>query len=163
MVDVRRTVLITGCSDGGIGSALAQEFHAQNYHVFATARNISKMTDLAQLPNATLLTLDVLDNAQIMQSAKDVSGKTGGKLDVLINNAGRNHFMPVLDIDIEDAKRIFDTNFWGALSVMQAFSPLVIKTKGSIVNITSISGYVNTPYMGNSHSQTIFDFSFSNK
>ena len=56
--------------------------------------------------------------------------------------------MPVLDINIEEAKRIFDTNFWGALNIIQAFAPLVIKTKGSIVNVTSIAGHVNVPYMG---------------
>lgn len=56
--------------------------------------------------------------------------------------------MPVLDINIEEAKRIFDTNFWGALNMIQAFAPLVIKANGSIVNVTSISGHVNVPYMG---------------
>ena len=56
--------------------------------------------------------------------------------------------MPVLDINIEEAKRIFDTNFWGALNMIHAFAPLVIKAKGSIVNVTSIAGHVNVPYMG---------------
>ena len=80
-VNVRKSVLITGCSDGGIGSALAQEFDAQNFHVFATARSESKMAELAQLPNVTFLTLDVLDTSQITKAVQNVTQKTGGTLE----------------------------------------------------------------------------------
>lgn len=80
-VDMKKSVLITGCRDGGIGSALAQEFHAQNFHVFATARTVSKMADLAQLLNVTFLTLDVLDASQITKAVQNVAQKTGGTLE----------------------------------------------------------------------------------
>ena len=144
----KKTVLITGCSDDGIGSALSLAFHAQGYHVFATARNPSKMSVLSKLPNTTLLTLDVEDSAQITSAVEAVKNETSGTLDILINNAGVNHFSPVLDIDLSEAKHVFDINFWGALTVTQAFAPLVIKAKGSVVNITSIAGHINVPYMG---------------
>ncbi|KAI1850728.1 hypothetical protein JX266_004010 [Neoarthrinium moseri] len=55
-----QTVLITGCSDGGIGSALALIFQQRGFHVFATARDVSKMSKLNCLSNVTLLTLDVV-------------------------------------------------------------------------------------------------------
>ena len=139
----KKTVLITGCSDGGIGSGIALAFHQRGYHVFATARDTSKMFALKDLPRMTLLILDVEDPTHIVNAVKTVESKTGGILDILINNAGRNHFMPVLDINIDKAKRIFDTNFWGSLAVTQAFTPLVIKAEGTIVNIGSISGNVN--------------------
>jgi 1-acylglycerone phosphate reductase len=149
-MSVKKSVLITGCSDGGIGSALAIIFQARGFHVFATARNISKMSALTELPNVTLLSLDITQAAHITSAVEVVERETGGALDILINNAGENHYMPVVDIEIAEAKRIFDTNFWGALTVIQSFAPLVIKAKGSIVSITSIAGHCNVPYMGQS-------------
>jgi NADP-dependent 3-hydroxy acid dehydrogenase YdfG len=58
-----KTVLITGCSVGGIGSALALEFHRRGLHVFATARSLDKLAHLANLDCVTLLQLDVTSQA----------------------------------------------------------------------------------------------------
>ena len=146
--DQEKSVLITGCSDGGIGSALALNFQARGFHVFATARNVSKMSALANLPSVTMLTLDVQNSTHIAAAVAAVQNQAGGKLDILINNSGRNHFAPVLDIDIIEARHIFDVNFWAPLAIIQAFSPLVITARGTIVNVTSISGHMNVPYMG---------------
>jgi len=143
------TVLITGCSDGGIGSALALTFQQRGYHVFATARDITKMSQLKDLPNVILLHLDVTDPKTI-QAAVDVVSETTGTLDYLVNSAARNHFQPILDENIEVTRKLFDTNVWGPLSVTQAFSPLVVKAKGSFVFIASIAGYATTPWMGTS-------------
>jgi 1-acylglycerone phosphate reductase len=145
---LKKTVLIIGCSDGGIRSGITFTFHERGYHVFATARDILKMFTLKGLLSLTLLILDVEEPTHVFNAIKSVESKTRGTLDILINNAGRNHFMPVLDININKAKRIFDTNFWGALAMTQAFAPLVIKAKGTIVNIGSISSHVNVPHMG---------------
>ncbi|KAF2661158.1 putative hydroxybutyrate dehydrogenase [Lophiostoma macrostomum CBS 122681] len=142
------TVLITGCSDGGIGSALAIIFQERGFHVFATARDITKMSNLKDLPNITLLALDVTNGDTIKTAAASVAEKTGGTLDYLVNNAGHNHFMPILDENIEVTKELFDINVWGPLAVTQAFSPLIIQAKGSFVFVTSIAGYGNTPWMG---------------
>lgn len=141
-----KSVLITGCSDGGIGSALALAFEQRGLHVFATARNIAKMSEL-QGRNITLLTLDTTVPEQIKE-AVDAVKKATGTLDYLVNNAARNHFRPILDENIEETKNLFNTNVWGPLAVTQAFSPLIIKAKGSFVFITSIAGYGNTPWMG---------------
>jgi 1-acylglycerone phosphate reductase len=143
-----KSVLITGCSEGGIGHALAVCFQSRDFKVFASARDVSKIGSLATLPNVIPVKLDV-SSAQQITAAKDLIAKeTNGSLNYLINNAGRNHFMPVLDEDIEECKRIYETNVWGPLAVTQAFAPLVIKAKGHITNITSISGHVNVPWMG---------------
>jgi len=141
------TVLITGCSDGGLGSALALAFHAKGYHIFASTRNPSKMTALSSLPNTTLLRLDVTSDPDVAAAVEAVKRHSGNKLDILINNAGRNYFMPVLDIDIDAAKKIYETNLWGPLRLMKAFAPLLIQSQGMLVNVTSISGYVNVPWM----------------
>jgi 1-acylglycerone phosphate reductase len=144
----QETVLVTGCSDGGIGSALAMTFQSRGFHVFATARDPTKMTDLKDLPNVTRLTLDVTKPADITAAADAVLRRTGGTLNYLVNNAARTHVMPVLDENIEKAKSVFDTNVWGTIAITQAFAPFVIKAKGSIVFIASIQGYVNAPFKG---------------
>lgn len=144
----RETVLITGCSDGGIGSALALVLQQRGLHVFATARDVSKMSNLDGLPNVTMLTLDVVKTDDIKAAAELVTKQTGGTLNYLVNNAGRNHFMPILDDDLDAVRNLFEINFYGPLAITQAFAPLLIKSKGMAVYITSISGYINVPFMG---------------
>ena len=147
MAPSQKSVLITGCSAGGIGSALAVSFAQRDLHVYATARSPAKMSQLSSYPNITLLTLDVTDSGSIACAVSSVTASTGGTLDYLVNNAGSSYVMPTLDVDMEEAKRMFDVNFWGIVRVTKAFGPLVVKANGSIVNICSISGYINAPWM----------------
>ena len=144
----KSTVFITGCSDGGIGSALAHCFYSLGCRVFASARDVTKMASLKNFPTITLVTLDVTSPSDLKAAVELVTKETGGTLDFLISNAGRNHFMPILDENIENAKEIFEINVWGPMALTKAFAPLVIKAKGSVVYVTSIAGYVNTPWMG---------------
>ncbi|KAK9482080.1 hypothetical protein V1527DRAFT_477521 [Lipomyces starkeyi] len=142
-----KSVLITGCSDGGIGSALAHAFQSRGLHVFATARTLSKMSQLAQLSNVTLITLDVTKISSIASAVEIVKSKTGGTLDYLVNNSGVGYVTPTLDIDIDVAKGLFDVNVWGVLAVTQAFASLVIAANGSIVNISSAGGCLYPPWL----------------
>lgn len=144
------SVLITGCSDGGIGFALAVVFAKHNYNVFATARNTTSMSLLQHSANITLLTLDVLQPAQIQAAVAAVKKETGGTLDILVNNAGATRFMPLLDENIEEAKKLYDVNVWAPLEVTRAFMPLLMESKGLVVFIASLSGYVNIPWQGKS-------------
>jgi 1-acylglycerone phosphate reductase len=146
-IETAKTVLITGCSAGGSGSALAEVFEKRGLHVFATARTLSKMSHLKDLPNITLLELDITSSQSITTALDIVKAQTNGKLDYLVNNAGQSMVMPALDTDIEEAKKIFDVNYWGTIATIQAFAPYIIAAKGTIVNICSISGYVNAPWM----------------
>jgi short-subunit dehydrogenase len=143
-----KTVLITGCSDGGIGSSLATVFQQRGFHVFATARDPSKMRNLEGLPNITFLTLDVVKSDDIKAAVEAVSMHTGGTLDCLVSNAGRNHFMPILDEDLNKTKELFEINFLAPIALTQAFAPLTIKAKGMVTYIVSTSGHLNIPYMG---------------
>lgn len=145
-----KTVLITGCSSGGIGEALAKELQTHGLHVFATARSESKMDSLKKLPNITVLPLDVTSRESIDAAVATVSKATGGKLDYIVNNAGTQCVMPVLDFDMQQAKDMFEVNVWGLLSVTQAFAPLILATKGTIVNMSSCGALVWMPYKGKS-------------
>ena len=82
-----KSVLITGCSKGGIGDAVAQEFHSKGIRVFATARNLAKIEHLKSLGLDTLQ-LDVTSAESIKHAVAEVEAATGGKLDFLVNNAG---------------------------------------------------------------------------
>lgn len=82
-----KTVLITGCSEGGIGDALAQVFHRKGLRVFATARDLSKVEHLKTMGVDTL-PLDVTDAASIKAAVESVNSLTGGTLDILVNNSG---------------------------------------------------------------------------
>jgi NAD(P)-dependent dehydrogenase (short-subunit alcohol dehydrogenase family) len=82
-----KTVLITGCSEGGIGSALAFSFHRHGCRVFATARNLSKVQHLKNA-GIEVLELDVLDEVNCRKAAEWVSERTGGMLNMLVNNSG---------------------------------------------------------------------------
>lgn len=134
-----KTVLITGCSDGGIGAALATSFHEAGLHVYATARNLSKMARLSKMGIETI-ELDVTSTSSIAACVNRVPS-----LDILVNNAAVMLTMTAADTSIPEAKRLFDTNVWGTVEMCQAFLPLLIKSKGMIVNHTSISSVLGVP------------------
>ncbi|MCJ1371078.1 hypothetical protein MMC20_002293 [Loxospora ochrophaea] len=141
MSSPKQTVLISGCSDGGIGAALAVAFHEAGLHVYATARNPSKMKQLASLGIETL-TLDVQSESSIAACISKLSG-----LDILVNNAGAQFLMPVVDVPIPEAKRLFDLNVWSHIAMTQAFLPLLLKSpKGMIVNQTSVGAVTTIPF-----------------
>ncbi|KAF5696823.1 short-chain dehydrogenase [Fusarium globosum] len=98
-----KTVLITGCSAGGLGHALAEEFHKLGYHVIATARDTKKIGPFATKPNVDIFPLDVT----LPESISDLLAKIqaqGIKLDIVVNNAGCASFSPLVHSDINDAK-----------------------------------------------------------
>ncbi len=137
----KRTILITGCSDGGLGAALAVAFHEAGLHVYATARNPARMEQLASLGIETL-TLDVQSESSIAACVSKLSG-----LDILVNNAGATFLMPVVDISVPEAKKTFDLNVWSYIAVAQAFLPLLLKSSnGMIVNQTSVGGCTTIPF-----------------
>ncbi|GAB7342865.1 hypothetical protein MBLNU457_g0988t1 [Dothideomycetes sp. NU457] len=140
-----KIVLITGCSKGSLGDALARAFHAAGHHVIATARNESKMTHLKEVGIETMK-LDVCDQDSINAARDEISKRTDGRLDILLNNAGGMYKSPIADMSIADAKALFDLNVWSFIAMTQTFLPLVVKAKGTIVNHTSISSLVPVPF-----------------
>jgi 1-acylglycerone phosphate reductase len=143
-----KSVLVTGCSAGGIGAAFAASYQKRGYRVFATARTTSKIDPtFASLPNVEILSLDVTSAESIAAAVAEVSARTGGKLDVLVNNSGGGYMAPALDVDIAKAKTMFEVNFWAVLAMVQAFAPLLIEAKGAVVNMSSASGVLYDGYV----------------
>ena len=89
---VQKTVLITGCNEGGIGDALANTFHEKGFRVFTSARNTAKVQHLKEM-SLDIVQLDVTDEMSIKQAVSTVKAATSGFMDFLVNNsgAGRSH------------------------------------------------------------------------
>jgi short-subunit dehydrogenase len=138
----KKTCLVTGCSAGGVGAAFAEAFKNKGYHVFATARSPSKVPQsLHEASNVTVFALDVTSAESIASAVEEVRKHTE-KLDVLINNAGLGLNMPGLDTSIDEAKKLFDLNFFGVLAMMQAFSPMLVAARGCVVNNSSVGALI---------------------
>ncbi|KAJ3498124.1 hypothetical protein NLG97_g1376 [Lecanicillium saksenae] len=144
MSDSQKYVLITGCSPGGIGHAIANEFQKHGYHVIATARRAEVLEELRKT-GMSVVALDVCDKASVQKCKEEVAHITSGKLDILVNNAGVNHTIPATDIDIDDVKKTFDANVFGPMLMCQALIPLLIPARGLIINISSVSSIM--PYL----------------
>lgn len=141
-----KSILITGCSKGGIGDGLAREFKSRGLRVFAAGRDPAKMAHLHDL-GVTVLVLDVTDSASVSLAAETVRGATDGRgLDILVNNAGVNHIMPFADCAMDDIKRVFDANVLGVFAVTQAFLPQLIEARGTVANIGSVNEVFLPPF-----------------
>jgi NAD(P)-dependent dehydrogenase (short-subunit alcohol dehydrogenase family) len=123
-----KTLLVTG-ANRGIGEALVKEALKRGAkRVFAGTRSTIPNTD----PRVTALTLDVTNASQIQRAVDEVAD-----LDVLINNAGIGIFDDLTDLDV--VQKHLDVNLLGTLKVTQAFLPSLIRSKGAIVNILSVT------------------------
>ncbi|KAF8894358.1 oxidoreductase [Gymnopilus junonius] len=145
-----RVVLVTGCSAGGIGHSLCEEFASKGCKVYATARNISKIDDFPEtLPvQVEKLELDVNNEESIKKALAYIEEKEG-RIDVLVNNAGVSAPGPLVEVPIDQVKNVFETNTFAILRMCRAVVPIMSKHKsGTIVNIGSIVGEVPTPWSG---------------
>ncbi|WP_028887400.1 SDR family oxidoreductase [Tenacibaculum ovolyticum] len=137
-----KVILITGASSG-IGKAIATYLQAKNYTVYGTSRNPDKLN----LPFA-MVALDVTDSKTIELAVKEVIGQEG-RIDVLINNAGKGITGSIEDTPTDEMRDNFNTNFFGVIDVAKAVLPQMRKQKsGIIINVTSIAGYMGLPFRG---------------
>lgn len=145
-----KTILVTGTSNG-FGNDIAQTLAAAGHRVFATMRDIDgrHRTAAAELNAKGIETieLDVTDQASVDAAFAALFEKTGGSIDVLINNAGiaaggiQETFTP------EQTRAMFDVNVFGIQHVTNAALPAMHKVKaGLIINIGSILGRVTLPF-----------------
>lgn len=140
--------LITGASSG-LGKAISEAALAKGHQVTATARNPEKLVFSASDTRGQLLTaqLDVTDPASVQQAVA-LALQQFGRIDVLVNNAGYGLFGAVEELDMEEIRRQFDTNFFGVYTVLQAVLPHMRKARsGHVFNVSSIGGFDATAGM----------------
>lgn len=96
--------------------------------------------------NVIAVPCDVTDPDQVAAAATRISGHTGGRLDLLVNNAGYSSREGVIEAaNMAEYRKAFEVNFWGPIQVVQAMMPMLRQTKGRIVNTTSASVYLTIP------------------
>ncbi|HYD95877.1 MAG TPA: SDR family oxidoreductase [Noviherbaspirillum sp.] len=143
---MKKTALITGCSSG-IGRALAEELHRRGYLVYATARRVDALAELAAR-GMRAVPLDVTDMDSVAALAERLR-RDDVKLDMLVNNAGYGTMGALLDVPLPELRRQFETNVFSVISLVQALLPNLLATGNAlIVNISSISGVTATPFAG---------------
>jgi NAD(P)-dependent dehydrogenase (short-subunit alcohol dehydrogenase family) len=144
-----RTVLVTGATSG-IGLVTAQRLHADGYAVVLHGRDEGRgAAALRELGSrAHFIALDLTaENAA--QQVVDFALSRTGRLDVCVNNAGRDHTGALLDVPAEEIRATLETNTLAAILVLQA-SARVMKEHGggSIINVTSRLASIGVPTMG---------------
>jgi short-subunit dehydrogenase len=144
-----KAVLITGCSTG-IGRSTAERLARNGHTVYATARRLDSLSDLAQ-HGCTLLPLDVCDEGS-MRAADEAIEREHGAVGVLINNAGYGSEGPVEEVPMSEVRRQFETNVFGLLRLTQLALPGMRRQGwGKVVNLSSMGGRMTLPGGGIYH------------
>jgi len=135
--------IVTGVSSG-IGRATAELLAQRGFRVFGTVRRTSAIT---AVPGIDLAQLDVRDDHAAAELVEHVLARAG-RIDVLVNNAGYAVAGSAEETSIEQARALFETNFFGILRMMRTvLPPMRARGTGRIVNISSVLGLVPAPYL----------------
>ena len=141
-----RAILITGASSG-IGKRTAEHLAAQGFYVYAGARKQEDLDRLNALENVEAVRLDVTDADDIKAAVTQVE-KGGRGLYGVVNNAGVAMMQPLVEVEEDQLDFLFDVNVYGPYRITRAFAPMLIESKGRVVNMSSISGVLSAPLMG---------------
>ena len=138
----QQTVLVTGATSG-IGLMIANKLHENGFKVFGTGRYPEKHNVPFEL-----LPLDVTSDESIKKCIELLLTKTQA-LDVLINNAGSSLGGAIEETPVEQAQKLFETNFWGVVKITKAILPLMRERgSGKIITIGSYYGLIGAPMVG---------------
>jgi NAD(P)-dependent dehydrogenase (short-subunit alcohol dehydrogenase family) len=139
-------VLITGCSSG-IGLETALAFARRGDTVAASMRNPAGGDELHRRAkdeglDIDVVTLDVTDDESVTSAVRDVETRIG-PIDVLVNNAGVGYSGPIETIDLDRARAVMETNYWGPVRTIRAVLPSMrVRVSGVIINVSSTAGRV---------------------
>jgi len=143
-----KIVIITGASSG-IGKATALRLASQGFHVVASVRQAKDIATWKSVPRVIPLILDVANEESIQAACREISELLHQAKEVhLVNNAGIAVAGAVEGVPIARWREQFEVNVFGLVRVTQAFLPYIRKTRGRIINISSISGLATSPYLG---------------
>lgn len=143
-------VLITGAS---VGIGLHAAVHLASRHGFIVLAGVRKEKDAEKIRHMNIKNLQpiIVDVNQhdscvkCIDKIRSMSRDSGLHLVALVNNAGVNRHLPLEFNPVEDAKEVFNTNVFGVMEMIQQCLPLLRESKGRIVNISSVSGFIAVP------------------
>lgn len=143
-----KVVVITGASSG-IGKALAFELAHKKARLSLAARNIEELENIkADIDSHGVDVMVHKTDVSKQQDCKELIERTMehfGRIDVLINNAGISMRATLEDMDLDVFKKVMDVNLFGAVYCTKYALPHLLKSKGSVVGVSSIAGYVGLP------------------
>jgi NAD(P)-dependent dehydrogenase (short-subunit alcohol dehydrogenase family) len=135
--------VVTGASTG-IGRACAVHLSGHGYHVLAGVRKDADARALGVLPGVEPVQLDVTSEADVAATAERV----GGELAALVNNAGIAVTGPVEVVPVEEWRRQMEVNLLGQVAVTRALLPALLRSRGRVINVSSVGGRVAGPLFG---------------
>jgi NAD(P)-dependent dehydrogenase (short-subunit alcohol dehydrogenase family) len=140
--------LITGCSTG-FGRDLARLTAERGWPTVVTARDVSRVADLAEgHPDVLPLALDVTDAAQVAEAVRAATERFG-RIDVLVNNAGYGYQASIEEAEDKEIRAQFEANVFGLFAMTRAVLPGMRERRaGHIINITSVAGLIGFPGSG---------------
>lgn len=140
-----KAILVTGASSG-IGAAIVAQLAREGHRVTGTCRNPERVT---APPGAKLLPLDVTSDASVRACVDAFLADTGGRIDVLINNAGYLQSGAIEEVTLDQARAQFETNYFGVVRMVTAVLPLMREQRhGLILATSSLAGLVPLPFWG---------------
>jgi short-subunit dehydrogenase len=143
-----KVIIITGATSG-IGKALAYEYASRGARLVISARNNEKLMEVSEdLLQTGIRVLPVKADVSVEEDCRELIRKTVeelGTIDVLINNAGISMRALFEEVDLEVLRKLMNTNFWGTVYCSKFALPYLLKSKGSLVGISSIAGYKGLP------------------
>lgn len=145
----QQIVFVTGCTKGGIGAAVCKEYAEHGARVFAGVRKIEALgAELEQHANVQPVIVDVADEESVARAVEEVVRQSGGRIDVLVNNAGTNTSTgAAVEVPLEQYEKTFAVNYFGLIRVTQHVVPYMLKQRsGTVVNIGSTAGYAHLPW-----------------
>ena len=141
-----RIALVTGASSG-IGEATARRLAALGFTVYGAARRLDRLQEL-EGDGIRPLAMDVTDNESRRQGVAAIL-EDAGRIDVLVNNAGYGSYGAMEDVPLDEARRQFEVNVFGAMALTQLVLPTMrAQRSGTIVNVSSMGGKIHTPLGG---------------
>ena len=144
-----KVVLITGGSSG-IGKALAYEYASRGFDVSISARRYDLLEEIAQ-------DLKTKYKVKVLPVSADLSKEEGcrlfveksmeqfGRMDILINNAGISQRALFKNVSLDSIHKVMDINYWGTVNTTKFALPYLLESKGSVVAVSSISGFSPLP------------------
>ena len=146
----KKVILLTGASSG-LGKSTADYLTKKGYIVLGTSRTAAHPDEILIDKNTSfplMIKMDVTSEQSISQVISFIQ-KQFGRIDILINNAGWGISGPIEETSIDQARSLFNTNFFGIVSITQQVLPIMRKQKkGLIINLSSIGGVLGLPFQG---------------